>query len=200
MIASGVVVYVSCQPVDFRKGAASLMALGLEHMHHALTAAADPSPASNQGRVAKQGRFDRQRVVARRAFCQIDALDIEVIGFRAHAGRVAKTGCRRPTTVMNKSRRRWRRKARPLEHGSDHLDRLDANQPHAAPIAIPIAMPTGTLSKTVAPRTAPTPIPIPKAIAVASVRPEQTIWPHLVRFQSGFIHFVGRGHSDEEDS
>ena len=27
MIASGVVVYVSCQPVDFRKGAASLMAL-----------------------------------------------------------------------------------------------------------------------------------------------------------------------------
>ena len=27
MITSGVVVYVSCQPVDFRKGAASLMAL-----------------------------------------------------------------------------------------------------------------------------------------------------------------------------
>lgn len=27
MIASGVVVCVSCQPVDFRKGAASLMAL-----------------------------------------------------------------------------------------------------------------------------------------------------------------------------
>jgi transposase len=27
MIASGVVVYVSCQPIDFRKGAASLMAL-----------------------------------------------------------------------------------------------------------------------------------------------------------------------------
>ena len=40
MIASGVVVYVSCQPVDFRKGAASLMALvrdgGLDPFNGAL--------------------------------------------------------------------------------------------------------------------------------------------------------------------
>ena len=40
MIASGVVVYVSCQPVDFRKGAASLMALvrdgGLDPFNSAL--------------------------------------------------------------------------------------------------------------------------------------------------------------------
>ncbi len=40
MIASGVVVYVSCQPVDFRKGAASLMAVvrdgGLDPFNGAL--------------------------------------------------------------------------------------------------------------------------------------------------------------------
>jgi len=40
MISSGVVVYVSCQPVDFRKGAASLMALvrdgGLDPFNGAL--------------------------------------------------------------------------------------------------------------------------------------------------------------------
>ena len=40
MIASGVVVYVSCEPVDFRKGAASLMALvrdgGLDPFNGAL--------------------------------------------------------------------------------------------------------------------------------------------------------------------
>ncbi|TBB60659.1 transposase [Rhizobium ruizarguesonis] len=40
MIASGVVVYVSCQPVDFRKGSASLMALvrdgGLDPFNGAL--------------------------------------------------------------------------------------------------------------------------------------------------------------------
>ncbi len=37
MIASGVVVYVSCQPVDFRKGAASLMEswLGLSEQFRA---------------------------------------------------------------------------------------------------------------------------------------------------------------------
>ncbi|MFK4826206.1 IS66 family insertion sequence element accessory protein TnpB [Paenochrobactrum sp. BZR 588] len=40
MISSGVVVYVSCEPVDFRKGAASLMALvrdgGLDPFNGAL--------------------------------------------------------------------------------------------------------------------------------------------------------------------
>ncbi len=40
MISSGVVVYVSCQPVDFRKGAASLMAVvrdgGLDPFNGAL--------------------------------------------------------------------------------------------------------------------------------------------------------------------
>lgn len=54
MIASGVVVYVSCQPVDFRKGAASLMALvrdgGLD-------------PFSGALHVFRSKRSDRIRIV-----------------------------------------------------------------------------------------------------------------------------------------
>lgn len=54
MIASGVVVYVSCQPVDFRKGAASLMALvrdgGLD-------------PFSGALHVFRSKRADRVRIV-----------------------------------------------------------------------------------------------------------------------------------------
>ncbi|QQF06215.1 IS66 family insertion sequence element accessory protein TnpB [Sinorhizobium meliloti] len=54
MIASGVVVYVSCQPVDFRKGAASLMALvrdgGLDPFNGALY-------------VFRSKRADRVRIV-----------------------------------------------------------------------------------------------------------------------------------------
>ncbi|WP_352810880.1 IS66 family insertion sequence element accessory protein TnpB [Mesorhizobium sp. M0293] len=54
MIASGVVVYVSCQPVDFRKGAASLMALvrdgGLD-------------PFSGALHVFRSKRTDRVRIV-----------------------------------------------------------------------------------------------------------------------------------------
>ena len=54
MTASGVVVYVSCQPVDFRKGAASLMALvregGLDPFNGALY-------------VFRSKRADRVRIV-----------------------------------------------------------------------------------------------------------------------------------------
>ena len=54
MISSGVVVYVSCQPVDFRKGAASLMALvrdgGLDSFNGALY-------------VFRSKRADRVRIV-----------------------------------------------------------------------------------------------------------------------------------------
>lgn len=54
MIASGVVVYVSCQPVDFRKGASSLMALvrdgGLD-------------PFSGALHVFRSKRADRIRIV-----------------------------------------------------------------------------------------------------------------------------------------
>jgi transposase len=54
MIASGVVVYVSCQSVDFRKGAASLMALvrdgGLDPFNGALY-------------VFRSKRADRVRIV-----------------------------------------------------------------------------------------------------------------------------------------
>jgi transposase len=54
MIASGVVVYVSCQPVDFREGAASLMALvrngGLD-------------PFSGALHVLRSKRADRVRIV-----------------------------------------------------------------------------------------------------------------------------------------
>src|SRR5687768_9820656 len=54
MIGSGVVVYVSCQPVDFRKGAASLMALvrdgGLDPFNGALY-------------VFRSKRADRVRIV-----------------------------------------------------------------------------------------------------------------------------------------
>lgn len=54
MIASGVVVYVSAQPVDFRKGAASLMALvrdsGLD-------------PFSGALHVFRSKRADRVRIV-----------------------------------------------------------------------------------------------------------------------------------------
>lgn len=54
MIASGVVVYVSCQPVDFRKGAASLMAVvrdgGLDPFNGALY-------------VFRSKRADRVRIV-----------------------------------------------------------------------------------------------------------------------------------------
>ncbi|WP_198023665.1 IS66 family insertion sequence element accessory protein TnpB, partial [Mesorhizobium sp. LSJC280B00] len=57
MIASGVVVYVSCQPVDFRKGAASLMALvrdgGLD-------------PFSGALHVFRSKRADRVRIVVGR--------------------------------------------------------------------------------------------------------------------------------------
>lgn len=54
MIGSGAVVYVSCQPVDFRKGAASLMALvrdgGLDPFNGALY-------------VFRSKRADRVRIV-----------------------------------------------------------------------------------------------------------------------------------------
>ncbi|MDX4076615.1 IS66 family insertion sequence element accessory protein TnpB, partial [Brucella sp. NBRC 113783] len=54
MISSGVVVYVSCQPVDFRKGAASLMAVvrdgGLDPFNGALY-------------VFRSKRADRVRIV-----------------------------------------------------------------------------------------------------------------------------------------
>ena len=54
MIASGVVVYVSCQPVDFRKGAAPLMALVRD----------DGQGSFNGARyVVRSNRADRIRIV-----------------------------------------------------------------------------------------------------------------------------------------
>lgn len=73
-----------------------------KHLALLATALTNPAPGADNSYLSKQGRLDRQGVVACHVLARIDALAIKLKPIVKHVGQNRRPASRRPTRLMNR--------------------------------------------------------------------------------------------------